>query len=471
MNAEFSLYLGIQHSAISIAPRAGCLARGIKAVRNRTARNPSAPGGDDSGPFLWAFSRFTRPAPTLSWVAHALEKRAQNHELHLRHSPTNPHRRRPAGSDRRPAPPAQGRRHRHRLGGVAGRGALAAIAAGSFDLLLMDLNYTGDTTSGREGIDLLSRCRPSISELPIVVMTGWGSVDIAVEAMRRGVRDFVQKPWDNRSARDDRCGPKSTPGRARRQQVASEQRELDEARRIQRKLLPATHAASSTGGRSRSRGSRRPALAATASTPSPSGRRASASRSPTSSARAFPAALLMSNLQASVRAFATDATQPAELCQQVNRILCGHIAEGRFISFFYCVVDNDDSHADLRQRRPLPPDPDSRRWRRRAARHWRRRARRVSRGRLRTGPGRRSAAAIASILYTDGITDVCNAARRRVRRRAPRRPGGRQPHVQRARASGPAGRCCRDVLRWPFPGRRDAHRHGGRIILSVRGAR
>ena len=61
----------------------------------------------------------------------------------------------------------------------------------------MDLNYTGDTTSGTEGIDLLSRVQAIDSSLPIVVMTGWGSVDLAVEAMRRGVRDFVQKPWDN----------------------------------------------------------------------------------------------------------------------------------------------------------------------------------------------------------------------------------------------------------------------------------
>jgi len=55
--------------------------------------------------------------------------------------------------------------------------------------------------------------------------------------------------------------------------------------------------------------------------------------------KGIPAALLMSNLQASVRAFATEAAQPAELCQQVNRILCGRIAEDRFISFFYCVID------------------------------------------------------------------------------------------------------------------------------------
>lgn len=57
--------------------------------------------------------------------------------------------------------------------------------------------------------------------------------------------------------------------------------------------------------------------------------------------KGIPAALLMSNLQAAVRAFATDAASPSELCHQVNRILCGNIAEGRFISFFYCVVDSE----------------------------------------------------------------------------------------------------------------------------------
>ncbi len=75
--------------------------------------------------------------------------------------------------------------------------ALAAVRSRAFDLLLMDLNYTGDTTSGREGIDLLSRIQAHDQTLPVIVMTGWGSVDLAVEAMRRGVRDFVQKPWDN----------------------------------------------------------------------------------------------------------------------------------------------------------------------------------------------------------------------------------------------------------------------------------
>jgi DNA-binding NtrC family response regulator len=66
-----------------------------------------------------------------------------------------------------------------------------------FDLLLMDLNYGRDTTSGREGLDLLRRLKDVDETLPVVVMTAWGSVELTVEAMRAGARDFVQKPWDN----------------------------------------------------------------------------------------------------------------------------------------------------------------------------------------------------------------------------------------------------------------------------------
>ena len=76
-------------------------------------------------------------------------------------------------------------------------GVLAAIEAREFDVALIDLNYTRDTTSGEEGLNLLSRTQGLDPTLPVVVMTAWGSVEIAVEAMRRGARDFIQKPWDN----------------------------------------------------------------------------------------------------------------------------------------------------------------------------------------------------------------------------------------------------------------------------------
>ncbi len=231
--------------------------------------------------------------------------------------------------------------------------ALSAMSRGSFDLLLMDLNYTGDTTSGREGIDLLSRVQALDNLMPVIVMTGWGSVDLAVEAMRRGVRDFVQKPWDNAQLLTT-LRAEIEEGRARRQKLALERRELDEALRIQRKLLPTTipqmegwevatswQPASGVGGDcfdAISFGSSRLGVSIADVV-----------------GKGIPAALLMSNLQASVRAFATATTQPAELCQQVNRILCGHIAEGRFISFFYCLIDNDDSTLTFANAGHFPP--------------------------------------------------------------------------------------------------------------------
>ena len=76
-------------------------------------------------------------------------------------------------------------------------GVLAAVEAREFDVALIDLNYARDTTSGEEGLNLLSRIQGIDPTLPVVVMTAWGSVEVAVEAMRRGARDFIQKPWDN----------------------------------------------------------------------------------------------------------------------------------------------------------------------------------------------------------------------------------------------------------------------------------
>jgi DNA-binding NtrC family response regulator len=76
-------------------------------------------------------------------------------------------------------------------------GVLKSIDTHEFDVVLIDLNYARDTTSGSEGLDLLSRIRAADPTIPVVVMTAWGSVDLAVEAMRRGARDFIQKPWDN----------------------------------------------------------------------------------------------------------------------------------------------------------------------------------------------------------------------------------------------------------------------------------
>jgi len=74
---------------------------------------------------------------------------------------------------------------------------LSAVQRADFDAVLLDLNYARDTTTGREGLELVSELQALDATLPAVVMTAWGSVDKAVEAMRRGARDFIEKPWDN----------------------------------------------------------------------------------------------------------------------------------------------------------------------------------------------------------------------------------------------------------------------------------
>ncbi|MBC7926904.1 MAG: sigma-54-dependent Fis family transcriptional regulator [Bryobacteraceae bacterium] len=77
------------------------------------------------------------------------------------------------------------------------RAVLNALQLRDYDALIMDLNYTRDTTSGQEGLDLLGEIQKVDPVVPVIVMTAWGSVELAVEAMRRGARDFIQKPWEN----------------------------------------------------------------------------------------------------------------------------------------------------------------------------------------------------------------------------------------------------------------------------------
>src|SRR5258706_3528305 len=117
---------------------------------------------------------------------------------------------------------------------------IEALKSHDFDLLLMDLNYARDTTSGQEGLDLLSRVQAVDSTLPIVVMTAWGSVELAVEAMRRGVRDFVLKPWENNRLLSILRTQIEMGHVLRAAQLAKkeQERELVEARCIQRRLLP-----------------------------------------------------------------------------------------------------------------------------------------------------------------------------------------------------------------------------------------
>src|SRR6058998_4438462 len=76
-------------------------------------------------------------------------------------------------------------------------GVFNALEKKDYALLMMDLNYTRDTTSGQEGLEVIPKIQEIDNTLPIVVMTAWATIDLAVEAMKRGARDFVPKPWDN----------------------------------------------------------------------------------------------------------------------------------------------------------------------------------------------------------------------------------------------------------------------------------
>src|SRR5579871_3086711 len=113
---------------------------------------------------------------------------------------------------------------------------ISALQARNYDLVLMDLNYTQDTTYGREGLDLLTRIHQLEKDVPLVVMTAWGSMDLAIEAMRRGARDFIQKPWNNQDVLEALRAQISEHGRRLRHNQQWEQ-EISEAREIQQHLL------------------------------------------------------------------------------------------------------------------------------------------------------------------------------------------------------------------------------------------
>jgi sigma-B regulation protein RsbU (phosphoserine phosphatase) len=113
------------------------------------------------------------------------------------------------------------------------RAALAAFEQNPFDLILMDMNYSRDTTSGDEGLGLLDQIMARDGSAPVIVMTAWSSVDLAVEAMRRGAADFIQKPWDNLRllATIDKHAHRSKTH-------STAKSELEIARHVQQRLLP-----------------------------------------------------------------------------------------------------------------------------------------------------------------------------------------------------------------------------------------
>jgi phosphoserine phosphatase RsbU/P len=233
-------------------------------------------------------------------------------------------------------------------------GMLDALARREFDLILMDLNYARDTTSGREGLDLLAQLKGIEAVPPIVVMTGWASVGLAVEAMQRGVGDFVEKPWVNtrlleilkkqldlgREKREARlrAARESQTQSQMAQLLHKQEREIEEARAIQEGFLPKQ-------------------------IPQIAGFEIAAAWQPARivggdyfdvlsfdektlgfciadvAGKGMAAALLMSNLQAAVRGLATATSSPTALCARIDSLISQNIASDRFITFFYAHVD------------------------------------------------------------------------------------------------------------------------------------
>ncbi|HKV26842.1 MAG TPA: SpoIIE family protein phosphatase [Candidatus Acidoferrales bacterium] len=225
---------------------------------------------------------------------------------------------------------------------------LGALSRRSFDLLLMDLNYARDTTSGREGLDLLSQIHQLDDTLPIVAMTAWGSVELAVEIMREGVRDFVLKPWNNaRLLNIVRTEiEKGQLVRAAKKNQASgiagnhahEDGDWEEAERTQLgflpKEIPQIPGCEFSGAWQPVHGIGGDYFDVL---------RLDANRFAICIAdvagKGIAAALLMSNLQATVRSLAAQNLDPAQLTERVNALVGENTAPDRFITFFYAVFD------------------------------------------------------------------------------------------------------------------------------------
>jgi phosphoserine phosphatase RsbU/P len=238
---------------------------------------------------------------------------------------------------------------------------LTRVHSAQYDLVLMDLNYTRDTTSGREGLDLLAQLRDADPGLPVVVMTGWGNVEMAVDAMRGGARSFVQKPWDD-LVLVDMLRREVDEGVATRHRDARLAREQEDARRIQQALLPSAMP-EIQGCQLAARWTPAWGIGGDCYDVLSFGDSQVAISIADVIGKGLPAALLMSNLQAAVRAFATPSAEPQEVCTNVNRLLCRNIAAGKFVSFCYAVIDlaaGVVSYANAGHFPPILRQPDGR---------------------------------------------------------------------------------------------------------------
>ena len=298
---------------------------------------------------------------------------------------------------------------------------LAAVARQEFDILLIDLNYARDTTSGREGLDVLNQLKEMENPPPVVAMTGWATVGLAVEAMQYGVSDFVEKPWTNtrlleilqkqislgRDRRESRRR-EAAGARARKEALLHQQeqeREIAEAKAIQEKLLP-REILQMPGYEIASAWQSARLVGGDYFDILPLGDKTLGICIADVAGKGMPAALLMSNLQAAVRGLSSLSLAPNLLCSRLNSIVYRNTDSDRFITFFYAqlegpmrrltyvnaghnapfVVRSDGSHERLREGGPVLGVFASRNYE--------------------TGSAQLSPGDLV-ILFTDGITEAC----------------------------------------------------------------
>ncbi len=213
--------------------------------------------------------------------------------------------------------------------------ALAAAECGAYDLILADMNFTWDTTSGQEGLHLVDSLRAEQPDAAIIAMTGWSTVELAVDAMQRGACDFIPKPWDNRRL----ISAVQRHLNARPKAPRPIDTELAIARKIQRKLLPEPHfSARGLDCECASKPAREIGgdlydfLAIDPST--------SAFLLGDVSGKGIGAALLGANLQATIRGQHALAHSPAMLMERVNQVFFESTRPEDFATLFYGVYDS-----------------------------------------------------------------------------------------------------------------------------------
>jgi sigma-B regulation protein RsbU (phosphoserine phosphatase) len=199
---------------------------------------------------------------------------------------------------------------------------LIAAASGDHDIVLIDMNYARDTTSGSEGLALLDTLHAQRPEVPVIVMTAWSTIELAVEAMRRGACDFITKPWDNDRILDVLA------------RQSNRSRELSVARRVQRRLLPRT--------RSSAPGIEcecvfRPAgeIGGDLCDVFETGPESAALVLGDVSGKGTGAAILMASLQATIRSSQDLADQPVRLIERANRLFFQSTEPEDYASLFF----------------------------------------------------------------------------------------------------------------------------------------